>query len=71
MHSLHDVYEVNTYRADHVCPLSVFYLKYCWMDFDEIWYGDYATGENPKLLLLNILLLVISPWQVHKLVRWL
>jgi hypothetical protein len=40
------------------------------MDFDEIWYGCYATGGYPKNIPINFLQLVIPTWQMDALVRW-
>jgi hypothetical protein len=40
------------------------------VDFDEIWYGFYAIGGHPNLILFNFLQLVITTWWVHKLLRW-
>jgi hypothetical protein len=45
-------------------------LKNCWMDFDEIWYGHYATGGYPKIVLFNFLDSVIPTWWMHEFVRW-
>jgi hypothetical protein len=39
------------------------------MDLDEIWYGHYAIGEYPKIILFNFLQLAIPTWQINKLVR--
>jgi hypothetical protein len=33
------------------------------MDLDEIWYGCYATGDYPKIVLLNFLQPVIPTWR--------
>jgi hypothetical protein len=50
--SLHDVYEINAYRADHVCPsVHMIQLEKWLTDFDEIWYIRYAIEGYPKLVL--------------------
>jgi hypothetical protein len=46
MHSLHDVHEMNTYRAGHVClSVRMIQLENYWFNLDEIWCGCYATGD--------------------------
>jgi hypothetical protein len=68
--SLHDVHELNTCRADHVCPsVCAFQLEDCWTDFDETCYGHYTIGGWPELILLNFLQLVIPTWQIHESVK--
>jgi hypothetical protein len=44
--SLHDVLEMNAYRADHLTLLPVHMSKFenRWSDFDEIWYGRHAVA---------------------------
>jgi hypothetical protein len=69
--SLHDVYEINTFCADHVC-LSVCQrdqLENHWTDLDGILYGRFAIGGHPKLVHFNFLQLVISTWRTSELVR--
>jgi hypothetical protein len=46
MRSLHNVYNMNAYRAGHVC-LSVRMIQQenRWTDLDEIWYGRCAIGD--------------------------
>jgi hypothetical protein len=40
LRSLHDVHEMNTSRADHVClSVRMIQLENRWTDLDEIWYG--------------------------------
>jgi hypothetical protein len=71
MRSLHDVYEMNACRTNHVC-LSVYMIQLeNWgMGLDKIWYGCYATGNYPKIVLYNSLQLIIIPtWRTNKLVR--
>jgi hypothetical protein len=61
-----NVQEINAYKAEHVC-LSV-HVSVClsfslslssWLDkkplgrLNEIWYGRYATGIFPKIVLFN------------------
>jgi hypothetical protein len=49
MHSLHDVHEMNAYRAGHVClSVRMIQLENHWTDLDEIWYGRYAIGDTLK-----------------------
>jgi hypothetical protein len=67
VHSLHNVHEMNAYRAGQVC-VSVHMIQQT--DLDEIWYGRYAIGEYPKILLLNFLQSVIPTWWTNKLLRW-
>jgi hypothetical protein len=68
MRSLHDM---NAYSADYVClSINMIQLKNCWIDIDEIWYGLYAIGVYPKILLFNFLQLVIPIWWTNELVRW-
>jgi hypothetical protein len=56
MHSLHDLHEVKAYRAGHVCLfVCMIQLENRWMDLDEIWYGHYAIGDYPKIVLFNFL----------------
>jgi hypothetical protein len=75
MRSLHNVHGMNAYRAGHVClfvrpSVRMVQLENSWTDLDEIWYGDYAIGDYPKIVLLNFLKSVISTWRKNKLVRW-
>jgi hypothetical protein len=37
---------------------------------DEIWYGRYAIGVNPKIEAINFLHYVLPAWQTNELVRW-
>jgi hypothetical protein len=54
MRSLHDVYEMDAYRAGHVClSVRMIQLENRWTDFDEILYGRYAIGECMKIVLSN------------------
>jgi hypothetical protein len=56
MRSLHDAHEMNAYRAGHVClSVRMIQLDNRWTDVDEIWYGRYATGDYPKIVLFNFL----------------
>jgi hypothetical protein len=64
---LHDVHEMNAYR---VCHVHVIQLVNRQMDLDEDWYGRYATGDYPEIILFNFLWSVIPTWQMNKLVRW-
>jgi hypothetical protein len=71
MRPLHDVHETNAYRAGHVCPsVRMIKLDNPWTDLNEIWYGRYATGDYPKIVLFNFLQSVIPTWRANKLVRW-
>jgi hypothetical protein len=75
MRSLHDVHEMNAHRAGHVClsfrlSARMIQLENSWTDLGEIWYGRYAIGNHPKIVLCNFLLLVIPEWRTKKLVRW-
>jgi hypothetical protein len=75
MRSLHDLHEMNTYRAGHVClsvrlSVHIIQLENLWTDVDEICYGRYAIGVYPKIVLSNFLQSVIPTWQANKLVRW-
>jgi hypothetical protein len=46
MRSLHDVRDMDAYRADHVClSIRMIQLKNHWTDLDEIWYGRYTIGD--------------------------
>jgi hypothetical protein len=45
-------------------------LENRWTDLDEIWYGRYAIGDNPKIERYNFLQSVIPTWRANKLVRW-
>jgi hypothetical protein len=52
MRSLHDVHGKNAYRAGHVClSVHMIQLENHWMDLDEIWYGHYAIGVYPEIVL--------------------
>jgi hypothetical protein len=54
-----------------VCPsVHVIQLENRWMDVNEIWYGCYATGDYPQIVLYNFLQSVIPTWRTNKLVRW-
>jgi hypothetical protein len=71
MHSLYDVHEMNAYRADHVyLSVRAIQLENRLTDLDDIWYGRYATGVYPKIILLNFLQSVIPTWRMNELVRW-
>jgi hypothetical protein len=72
MSSLHDVHEMNSYRAGHVClsvrlhhsirePLDGFGWNLVW---------TYATGVYSKLVLLNFLQLEVPRWQTNELMKW-
>jgi hypothetical protein len=57
MCSLHDVHDINAYRADHVSMtiqprVYMIQLENCLTDFDEHWYGHHATVVNPKIIFL-------------------
>jgi hypothetical protein len=39
-------------------------------DLDETWYGHYAIGDYPKIVLFNFLQSVIPTWQMNKFVWW-
>jgi hypothetical protein len=68
---LHNVHEINAYRAGHVClSVHMIQLKNRWMDLDKISYGHYATGDYPKIIIYNLLQSVIPTWRANKLVRW-
>jgi hypothetical protein len=69
MRSLHDVHEMNAYRARHVY-VRMIQLKDRWTDLDEIWYGRYAIGDYPKIVLYNFLQSVMPAWPANELVRW-
>jgi hypothetical protein len=69
--SLHDVYEMNTNRASHVClSVRMIQLENRWTYLDEIWFGPHVIGDYLKIVLLNFLQSVIPPWRTSKLVRW-
>jgi hypothetical protein len=71
MRSLHDVHEMNEYRAGHVClSVRMIHLENHWMDLDEIWYGRYAIGDYLEIVIFDFLQSVIPTWQTNKLVRW-
>jgi hypothetical protein len=71
MRSLHDVHEMNAHRAGHVClSVRMIQLENRWTDLDEIWYGYYAIGDYPEIVLLSFLKSVIRTWRTNKLVRW-
>jgi hypothetical protein len=56
MCSLHNVHEMNTYMAGHAClSICMIQLENRWMDLEEIWYGHYAIGDYPKIVLYNFL----------------
>jgi hypothetical protein len=40
-----------------------------WTDLDEIWYGCYALGAYPKIVLFNFLQSVVPTWRTNELVR--
>jgi hypothetical protein len=71
MRSLHDVHEMNAYRAEHL-SLSVRMIQFenRSTDLNEIWYGCCAFGIYPKIVLFNFLQSVIPTWRTNKLVRW-
>jgi hypothetical protein len=68
MRSLHDVYEMNAYRADHVCLSAWLNLR---TDSDKISYGRYDIGVRPRIILFSSLQSVIPTWQTNKFVRWI
>jgi hypothetical protein len=72
MCSLHDVHELNSRRADRVCPsVRMIQLENRWTDLDEIYYGRCAIRVYPKIvLLINFLQLVIPAWRTDEHVRW-
>jgi hypothetical protein len=48
MSSLHDVHEMNEYKADHVCLSDrMIQLEKRWTNLDNILYGRYAIGDYP------------------------
>jgi hypothetical protein len=54
MRSLHDVHEMNAYRADHVrLSVRMIQLENRCTDLDEICQGRYAVGVHPKIVLDN------------------
>jgi hypothetical protein len=54
MSSLLDVHEMDAHMAGPVClSVRMIKLESRWMDLDEIWYGRYAIGDYPKIILLN------------------
>jgi hypothetical protein len=76
MRSLHVMHEINiyiyihAYRAGHVCPsVRMIHLENRWTDLDEIYYGHYDIGDNPKIVLFNFLQLVIPTWRTNKFVK--
>jgi hypothetical protein len=70
MRSLHDVHEMNAGLVMSVClSIRMIQLESSWTNLDEMWYGCYAIGDYPKIVLYNFLQLVIPTWQVNKLVR--
>lgn len=49
MRYLHDVHEVDAYRADHVClsvrsHVGTIELENCRRYLNEIWYGRYSSA---------------------------
>jgi hypothetical protein len=44
MRSLHEVHEMNAYRAG---PSRKIQLENHWTHLDEVWYGGCAIGEQP------------------------
>jgi hypothetical protein len=60
MRSLLDVREINAYRVGHVClSVRMTQVENRWTALDEIWYGRYAIGDNPKIVLFSFLQSVI------------
>jgi hypothetical protein len=56
MRSLHDMHEVNAYRAGYVClSVRMIQLVNRWTHLGEIWYGRYAIGGYPKIVHLYFL----------------
>jgi hypothetical protein len=56
MRSLHDVHEMNAYRASHVClSVRIIILENCWTDLNKIWYGRYVIWDYPKIVIFNFL----------------
>jgi hypothetical protein len=55
--SLHDVHEINALELTISVCLSVrmMQLHNRLMEFDEIWYGRYTIGVQPKIVLFNLL----------------
>jgi hypothetical protein len=55
MHSLHDVPDMDTYRADRVClSVGMIQLDNQRKDLNKIWFGCYAR-VFPKIVLFNVL----------------
>jgi hypothetical protein len=51
MRSLHDMHEMNAFWAGQVClSVHMIQLEHRWTELDEIWYGRYATGDDPKVV---------------------
>jgi hypothetical protein len=71
MHYFNDVHDMNAHRGGHICPsVRMIQVENRLTNLDEIWYGRYATGANPKIVIFNFLQSVLPPWQMHKLLRW-
>jgi hypothetical protein len=56
MYSLHDVHEMNAYRAGHAClpihpSVHTVKLENHVRDLDEIWYEHFAIGDYPKIII--------------------
>jgi hypothetical protein len=71
--SLHYVHEIIAYRANHVClslrlSVRMIQLENRWTDLDDIWYGSYAIGIYPKIVLFNFLQSAIPIWRTSELV---
>jgi hypothetical protein len=68
MRSLHDVLDGLVMS---ICPpVRTIKIENRWTDLDEIWYGCYAIGKYPKIVLYDFLQSVIPTWRANKLVRW-
>jgi hypothetical protein len=49
---LRDVHEIIAYRAGDICvSVRMIQLENRWANLDEIWYGRYAIGDYPKIVL--------------------
>jgi hypothetical protein len=70
MRSLHDVREMNAYRANHVrLSIHMIQLENRWTDLCEIWYGSYVIGVCHKIVLFNFLQSAITTWRTNETVR--
>lgn len=69
MHSLHDLHEINAYRADRV---SIFQIQNRCMDIYKIWHRHHVMLlQAIQTRIFIFLRSVIPTLRTHEFVRWM